>query len=85
MPSMWSKGEFSLKRRMSVLHRYSQIMDDCSDSARRHVPCQLQVPYGKSEKQKFDLFGVDSLPETAPLLIFVHGGYWVEGRLVRFV
>jgi arylformamidase len=36
--------------------------------------CQLNVPYGAHEREKFDLF----LPDAAPrgLVVFVHGGYW---------
>lgn len=37
---------------------------------------RLDLPYGDGARQQFDLF----LPEGAPqgLLVFVHGGYWVE-------
>lgn len=36
---------------------------------------RLDLPYGPSERQRFDLF----LPEAVPrgLLVFVHGGYWL--------
>lgn len=36
---------------------------------------RLDIPYGTSERAKYDLF----LPEGAPkgLFVFVHGGYWV--------
>jgi len=37
---------------------------------------RLNIPYGATERQQFDLF----LPETTPtgLMVFVHGGYWME-------
>ncbi|MGY9048108.1 hypothetical protein P775_21805 [Puniceibacterium antarcticum] len=37
--------------------------------------CRLDIPYGASERAKYDLF----LPEGTPkgLFVFVHGGYWV--------
>ena len=37
--------------------------------------CQLDIPYGAHEREKFDLF----LPDAAPrgLVVFVHGGYWL--------
>ncbi|WP_238365625.1 alpha/beta hydrolase [Mesobacterium pallidum] len=38
---------------------------------------RLGIPYGDSDRQKFDLF----LPETEHphgLMIFVHGGYWIK-------
>lgn len=44
--------------------------DACGPRAR------LDLPYGKGERQKLDLF----LPDGAPqgVLVFVHGGYWIE-------
>jgi acetyl esterase/lipase len=35
----------------------------------------LDLPYGPSDRHRFDLF----LPEAAPkgLLVFIHGGYWL--------
>ncbi len=41
-----------------------------------HERAQLDIPYGPSDRQRFDLF----LPEGPPkgLLIFVHGGYWLR-------
>ena len=37
---------------------------------------ELDVPYGRSERQRYDLF----LPESAPsgVMVFVHGGYWLR-------
>ena len=37
---------------------------------------QLGVVYGPGERQRFDLFLPDATP--AGLLVFVHGGYWLE-------
>ncbi len=39
---------------------------------------RLCLPYGAGPRQALDLF----LPEAAPrgLLVFVHGGYWIEGH-----
>ncbi len=38
---------------------------------------RLGLPYGPGARQRFDLF----VPDTTPrgLLVFVHGGYWLEG------
>lgn len=37
--------------------------------------CQLDVPYGPHDRERFDLF----LPDAAPrgLVVIVHGGYWL--------
>jgi arylformamidase len=48
-----------------------------SDAAayRSEAVCELGVPYGESERQRYDLFK----PETArsnAIAMFIHGGYW---------
>ena len=52
-----------------------------SKEVRRDVRCDLDVPYGTDDRQKLDVY----LPENAgsasvPVLIFLHGGYWVLGH-----
>ena len=41
---------------------------------RRNQDCRLDLAYGDGESQTLDLFLPSKQP--APLLIFVHGGYW---------
>ncbi len=36
----------------------------------------LDIAYGPQERQKFDLFGPGARGIDAPLLMFIHGGYW---------
>ena len=49
-----------------------------SKEARDNVKCDLDIPYGTDDRQKLDLY----LPENTgsgrvPVLVFLHGGYWV--------
>ena len=37
---------------------------------------RLNIPYGTTPRQQFDLFVPDKVP--AGLMVFVHGGYWME-------
>ena len=45
-----------------------------SEAVRRNQNCRLDLAYGGQESQTLDLFLCAERP--APLLIFVHGGYW---------
>ena len=46
---------------------------EASKVARSTRPCELDVAYGTSTKEKLDIFrGADN----APVLVFIHGGYW---------
>jgi arylformamidase len=55
---------------MEILQRWTQ------DSAivRQSVDCKLDVAYGQSDQETLDLFPCKA--KSAPVLIFIHGGYW---------
>lgn len=41
---------------------------------RAAAPCELGVPYGAGEREKYDVFP-GGAPD-APVAVFIHGGYW---------
>jgi len=53
-----------------IFRRWQQL----SQQYRAEASCKLDIRYGESERQLLDLF----LPNNtlAPLLVFIHGGYW---------
>jgi arylformamidase len=57
-----------------ILQRWSQ------DSAvvRKSALCKLDVAYGQNVGEKLDVFPVARSPmsKAAPVLVFIHGGYW---------
>ena len=48
-----------------------------SEQAREKLSGRLDIRYGDGEKQKLDLFS--SGDPKAPLLVYLHGGYWQRG------
>ncbi len=42
--------------------------------ARAQGPCRLDLPYGSSAAETLDLF--PTVRPGAPVLVFIHGGYW---------
>lgn len=46
----------------------------CGKQARDALSCHLDIPYGDHERQKLDFFPCTR--PGAPVLVFVHGGYW---------
>ncbi|HEU4730179.1 MAG TPA: GNAT family N-acetyltransferase [Kofleriaceae bacterium] len=40
----------------------------------------LDQPYGPRDRQRYDLFHDDAGARDAPLVVFIHGGYWQLGR-----
>lgn len=53
---------------------YSARAIERSAAARRALPCYLDVPYGESPRERMDLF--PARRSGAPVLCFIHGGYW---------
>ncbi|MDI1272643.1 alpha/beta hydrolase [Polaromonas sp.] len=48
-----------------------------SAQARSSQPCTLDLAYGTSPGEKLDVFpSARATPGGAPVLVFVHGGYW---------
>jgi arylformamidase len=45
-----------------------------SQQARAQLPCHLDIPYGASAAETFDIFPAAGKSEA--LLVFIHGGYW---------
>jgi acetyl esterase/lipase len=44
-------------------------------------PTYSNVPYGDHERQVLDFFKADT-KEPAPLVVYIHGGGWVNGDKV---
>ncbi|AYQ26652.1 MULTISPECIES: alpha/beta hydrolase [unclassified Polaromonas] len=54
-----------------------------SQSVRKRLPCQIDVPYGNGAGEMLDVFPADGFGvqggktgQGAPVLVFIHGGYW---------
>ena len=57
---------------MDMLQRWTQD----SATIRQSVECKLDVAYGRGDKEKLDIFPCATSSKAAPVLIFIHGGYW---------
>ncbi|MCX7692680.1 MAG: alpha/beta hydrolase [Tepidimonas taiwanensis] len=47
---------------------------EASEDARLAHPCVLDVPYGEHPSERLDVFAADQ--PGAPVVVFIHGGYW---------
>ncbi|XP_014222265.1 kynurenine formamidase-like [Trichogramma pretiosum] len=73
MPSNWSKRYGPTE----LLARYFKFCENTTAQVRGSIEHELDVPYASSEKAKYDVYGTN-LPDDAPILLFIHGGYWME-------
>ena len=47
-----------------------------SAEARKHVPGRYDLRYGDGEKATLDVHAPQGADGTAPLVVFIHGGFW---------
>ncbi|MGI9514399.1 MAG: alpha/beta hydrolase [Anderseniella sp.] len=57
-------------------HRWPDAWIEPAARYRANTRCELDIAYGDGERQVYDLFLPDA--EAAGLLVFVHGGYWLD-------
>ncbi|MEO0729065.1 MAG: alpha/beta hydrolase [Pseudomonadota bacterium] len=41
--------------------------------------CELDISYGEGERNAYDLFNPKANASDAPLVVYIHGGYWQRG------
>lgn len=58
--------------------RWTERWPVASAEARAALGGRLDVPYGPGERERFDIFPAQSslTGARAPVMIFIHGGYW---------
>lgn len=62
-----------------AIPNHLEIFDDWQKTSaeyRSKARVEFNISYGKTERQKLDLFLPDKAYVKPPLLIFIHGGYW---------
>ena len=53
---------------------YARLFADASERARLALPHVADVPYGETRVEYVDIFPASA--PCAPVLVFIHGGYW---------
>jgi arylformamidase len=45
---------------------------------RESSACELDIPYGARARNRFDLFAAKAGGGQGPIVVFIHGGYWLN-------
>ena len=69
--------EYNLALRVPDIQHWIEWYTQESIKARRKLNCILDVRFGSSEDETVDIFLAKE--QNAPLLLFIHGGYWFSG------
>lgn len=62
-----------------IQERWSERSKAFRAAAEKAGRALLDQPYGDLERQKFDLFLPEEGADAAPLIVYIHGGYWQRG------
>ncbi|CAB3379923.1 Hypothetical predicted protein [Cloeon dipterum] len=73
-PSRWSK-RFDATQ---VIQHHVKVVSAESEISKSSIPNEIGLRYGPRPAQQYDLYGGESLPQNAPLFVYIHGGYWQE-------
>ena len=68
--------QLNLRARWPEHEEYFERWARDSAAVRAQLDARLDLAYGASEGQTLDLFPAAAGSEPAPLLAFIHGGYW---------
>jgi arylformamidase len=72
------EAEYNNRRRVPEHPQIGTRWQAASADYRRTARADLDQPYGKGERQRHDLFYAG--PAKAPLVVYIHGGYWQRGE-----
>ncbi len=67
-------AQYNLRNAVPDYPAYSRFYEESSRQARERLKCQLDVAYGPTLAEQLDIF--PAARRDAPVLIFIHGGYW---------
>ena len=70
----WFDTQYDNRRRVPEFAQHIASWRERSAAARQRLPCHLDLPYLPDAEVTLDLF--PAARANAPVLVFIHGGYW---------
>ena len=73
-PPAWFDAQYDNRARIAEHPALLRQWSERSQQARASVPCALDLAYGSDPSERLDVFGPER--RGAPILVYLHGGYW---------
>jgi arylformamidase len=70
----WLEQQYDNRARVPDHPEYFDRWARTSAQVREREPCELDIAYGRNAGERLDVFPVEG--RDAPVLVFIHGGYW---------
>ena len=74
-PPDWYDAQYNARAGIPEHPAILRLWSESSAQTRANVPCTLDVPYGSAPGETLDIFAAPGAKD-APVLIYIHGGYW---------
>jgi hypothetical protein len=74
--------EYDVEKSAPDFQRYAEFNINESKKARDELECLLDVPFGPTVEETLDIFPAQD--PDAPILVFIHGGYWRSNSSKEF-
>ena len=75
-PPSWYDAQYDARAGIADQANIRQAWVERSQQTRATLPCQLDQAYGVHDSERLDIFGHRPAGAGAPVLIYIHGGYW---------
>ncbi len=73
----WLDAQYNNRARVPDAALILQRWAEASALSRQQAPCELDIAYGPGPDERLDVFAAQTEhSQPAPVLIFIHGGYW---------
>lgn len=67
-------AQYDVEKSVPDFSIYADFYEQESQKARTGLECHLDIPYGPTLAEHLDIFPAEQ--PNAPILVFIHGGYW---------
>ncbi|USZ73649.1 alpha/beta hydrolase [Natronosalvus halobius] len=67
-------AQYNLRETVDDFQSYADFYVEESEDARERLECHLDVSYGQTHAEHLDIFPAKR--SDAPVVLFIHGGYW---------
>lgn len=79
MTALDLEAEYNNRRRVPEHPEIQARWKAASEAWRKSGKVDLDLPYGKGERNRYDLYRAANGGNNAPVVVYIHGGYWQRG------
>ncbi|MEZ5850273.1 MAG: alpha/beta hydrolase [Hyphomicrobiaceae bacterium] len=84
MAALDMEKEYNNRMRVPENAEINARWSKASEAYRKEARCDLDKPYGKGARQRYDLFHAKTGGQGTPLVVYIHGGYWQRGERAMY-